>query len=57
LPVTYLHEELEAMIGAVRVAVTRALRRREEEGAGSSGGRRICVGYPQVLQRNAQQER
>jgi CRP-like cAMP-binding protein len=57
LPVTYLHEELEAMIGAERVAVTRALRRREEEGAGSSGGRRICVGYPQVLQRNAQQER
>lgn len=38
MPVTYPHEELDAMIGAERVAVTRALRRREEEGAGSSGG-------------------
>jgi CRP-like cAMP-binding protein len=57
LPVTYPHEKLDAMIGAKRVAVTRALRRREEEGAGSSGGRRICVGYPQALQRIAQQER
>jgi CRP/FNR family cyclic AMP-dependent transcriptional regulator len=57
LPSAYTHEELGAMIGAKRVAVTRALRRLQEEGAVELRQRRIRVRDPQALRRIAQQDR
>ena len=57
LPSAYTHEELGAKIGAKRVAVTRALRRLQEEGAVELRRRRIRVGDPQALRRIAQQDR
>jgi CRP/FNR family transcriptional regulator, cyclic AMP receptor protein len=57
LPAAYTHEELGAMIGANRVAVTRALGRLQEEGAVELKRRRIHVRDPEALRRIAEQER
>jgi CRP/FNR family transcriptional regulator, cyclic AMP receptor protein len=57
LPAAYTHEELGAMIGAGRVAVTRALGTLQEEGAAQLRRRRIHVKDPESLQRIADQER
>jgi CRP/FNR family transcriptional regulator, cyclic AMP receptor protein len=57
LPFAYTHEELGTMIGAGRVAVTRALRELQEEGAVELRRRRIHVKDPESLQRVADQER
>ena len=54
LPAAYAHEELGAMIGAERVAVTRAPRRLRDEGAVELKRRRIHVTDPQVLPRIAE---
>ena len=57
LPTAYTHEELGAMIGAHRVAVTRALGRLQDGGAVELRRRRIRVRDPEALRRIAQQER
>jgi CRP/FNR family transcriptional regulator, cyclic AMP receptor protein len=57
LPSAYTHEELGAMIGAGRVAVTRALGKLQEEGAVQLRRRRIHVGDPKGLRYLADQER
>ena len=57
LPSAYTHEELGAMVGANRVAVTRALGKLQEEGAVEMRRRRIHVKDPESLQRVADQER
>jgi CRP/FNR family transcriptional regulator len=57
LRTAYTHEELGAMIGANRVAVTRALGRLQEEGAVEMRRRRIHVGDPEALRRIGEQER
>ncbi len=57
LPTAYTHEELGAMIGANRVAVTRALGRLQDEGAVEVRRRRIHVRDPETLRRIAEQER
>ena len=57
LPSAYTHEELGAMIGAGRVAVTRALGALQEEGAVELRRRRIHVTDREALRRVAEQER
>ncbi len=57
LPTAHTHEELGAMIGANRVAVTRALGRLQDEGAVEVRRRRIHVRDPETLRRIAEQER
>ena len=57
LPDAYTHEELGAMIGAGRVAVTRALGRLQEEGAVELRRRRIHVRDPKGLRYLADRER
>ena len=57
LPAAYTHEELGAMIGAWRVAVTRALAELQEEGAVEMRSRRIRVRDREALQRVADRER
>ena len=57
LPHAYTHEELGAMIGAGRVAVTRALAELQEEGAVEMRSRRIRVRDREALQRVADRER
>ena len=57
LPSAYTHEELGAMIGANRVAVTRALGVLQDEGAVELRRRLIHVRDQEVLQRIAEQER
>jgi CRP/FNR family transcriptional regulator, cyclic AMP receptor protein len=53
LPAAYTHEELAAMVGAERVAVTRAMRRLQEEGAVELRRRRIHVTDREALRRIA----
>ncbi len=57
LRTAYTHEELGAMIGANRVAVTRALGRLQDEGMVEVRRRRIHVGDREAPQRVAEQER
>ena len=57
LPAAYTHEELGTMIGANRVAVTRALGRLQDEGVVELRRRRIHVRDQGALQRIAEQER
>jgi len=57
LPAAYTHEELGAMIGAGRVAVTRALGSLQEEGMVELVSRRIHVKDPERLRRIAERER
>ncbi len=57
LPAAYTHEELGAMVGANRVAVTRALGRLQEEGAVELRRRRIHVKDQEALRRVAEQRR
>src|SRR5215210_847664 len=57
LPAAYTHEELGAMIGAGRVAVTRALGSLQEEGMVELVSRRIHVKDPERLLRIAERER
>jgi CRP/FNR family transcriptional regulator len=57
LPAAYTHEELGTMIGANRVAVTRALGRLQDEGVVELRQRRIYVKDQEALQRIAEQER
>jgi CRP/FNR family cyclic AMP-dependent transcriptional regulator len=57
LPTTYTHEELGTMIGAERVAVTRAFGRLQDEGVVELKRRRIHVRNPEALQRIADRER
>ncbi len=57
LPTAYTHEELGAMIGANRVAVTRALGRLQDEGMVEVRRRRIHVRNPEALRRIAEQRR
>jgi len=57
LPTAYTHEELGAMVGANRVAVTRALGRLQDEGVMEVRRRRIRVRDPEALRRIAEQER
>jgi CRP-like cAMP-binding protein len=57
LPSAYTHEELGAMVGAGRVAVTRALGALQEEGAVEMRQRIIHVKDPEELRRIADRER
>src|ERR671916_464825 len=57
LPTAYTHEELGAMIGAGRVAVTRALGALQEEGAVELRRRWIHVTDREALRRVAERER
>lgn len=57
LPTAYTHEELGAMVGAERVAVTRAFGRLQEEGAVEMRRRIIHVTDREALQRIADRER
>lgn len=57
LPAAYTHEELGTMIGANRVAVTRALGRLQEEGAVELRQRIIHVRDREALRRIAEQRR
>jgi len=57
LSFAYTHEELGAMVGAGRVAVTRALRELQEEGALELRRRRIHVGDREALRRVAERGR
>ena len=57
LRTAYTHEELGAMIGAGRVAVTRALGELQEEGAVEMRSRRIRVRNREALRRIADRER
>ena len=57
LPAAYTHQELGTMIGANRVAVTRALGRLQDEGVVELRRRRIHVRDQEALQRIAEQER
>jgi CRP/FNR family transcriptional regulator, cyclic AMP receptor protein len=56
LPNAYTHEELGAMIGANRVAVTRAWGRLQGDGVVELRRRRIHVKDPEALRRVAEQE-
>jgi CRP/FNR family transcriptional regulator len=56
LPTAYTHEELGTMIGAERVAVTRALGRLQDEGVVELKRRRIHVRDPEALLRIADRE-
>ena len=57
LPTAYTHEELGAMVGANRVAVTRALGRLQDEGMVEVRRRRIHVGNPEALRGIAERRR
>lgn len=57
LPSAYTHEELGAMIGAGRVAVTRAFGTLQEEGVVELRRRRIHAGDLEALRRIAERER
>src|SRR5918997_2394794 len=57
LPSAYTHEELGAMIGAGRVAVTRAFGALQEEGVVELRRRRIHAGDLEALRRIAERER
>jgi CRP/FNR family transcriptional regulator, cyclic AMP receptor protein len=57
LPTAHTHEELGTMIGANRVAVTRAFRVLQDEGAVELSRRRIYVRDQRGLQRIAQKDR
>jgi CRP/FNR family transcriptional regulator len=57
LPSAYTHEELGAMIGAGRVAVTRAFGALQEQGVVELRRRRIHAGDLQALRRIAERER
>ncbi len=57
LPTAHTHEELGTMIGANRVAVTRAFRVLQDEGAVELSRRRIHVRDRSALQRIAQKDR
>jgi CRP/FNR family transcriptional regulator, cyclic AMP receptor protein len=57
LPAAYTHEELGAMVGAGRVAVTRAFGRLQDERVVELRQRIIHVGDREALQRIAEQER
>jgi CRP/FNR family transcriptional regulator len=57
LPTAYTHEELGAMVGANRVAVTRALGRLQDEGTVELKRRRIHVKDREALRYVAEQER
>ena len=57
LPAAYTHEELGTMVGANRVAVTRAFGRLQDEGAVELRRRIIHVGDREALQRIAEQGR
>lgn len=57
LPAAYTHEELAAMIGAQRVAVTRAFGRLQDEGAVELRRRRIHVTDREALRRIAERGR
>ena len=57
LPAAYTHEELGTMVGANRVAVTRAFGRLQEAGAVELRRRIIHVGDREALQRVAEQGR
>ncbi len=57
LPSAYTHEELGAMIGAGRVAVSRALKELREAGAVDTGRASLRVKNLEVLQRFARGER
>jgi CRP/FNR family transcriptional regulator len=57
IPTRYTHEQVGAMIGANRVAVTRAFGELREEGAVEQRGRRIYVLDEEALKRAAEGER
>jgi CRP/FNR family cyclic AMP-dependent transcriptional regulator len=57
LPTPYTHEELGTMIGAERVAVTKAFGRLQDEGVVELRRRRIYVRHQEPLRRIAEQER
>jgi CRP/FNR family transcriptional regulator, cyclic AMP receptor protein len=57
LPSAYTHEEFGAMIGAGRVAVTRAFGALQEEGVVELVSRRIHIRDPERLRRIAERER
>ena len=57
IPIHYTHEELGAMIGAQRVAVTRAFNHLREAGALEIANHRIRIKDMSVLQRIAVEER
>ena len=58
IPRPYTYEELRTMIGAKRVAVTRAFKRFREEATVEQVKRgRIHIGDPQTLERIAREER
>ena len=56
IPTAYTHEQLGTMVGAERVAVNRAMRRLQEEGAVEVRRRRIHVRDPEALRRVAERE-
>ena len=57
LPTAYTHGELGSMVGAERVAVTKAFGRLQNEGVVEMRRRRIHVRDPEALRRIAVQER
>jgi CRP/FNR family cyclic AMP-dependent transcriptional regulator len=56
LPAAYTHEELGTMIGAGRVAVSRAFKELREEGAVDTGRTSVRVRDPEALRRIAGRE-
>jgi len=56
LPAAYTHEELGSMIGAGRVAVSRAFKELRQEGAVDTGRANVRVRDPVALQRIADRE-
>ena len=56
LPAAYTHEELATMIGAGRVAVSRAFKELREMGAVDAGRATVCVRDPKILKRIARSE-
>jgi len=56
LPAAYTHEELGTMIGAGRVAVSRALKDLREAGAVQTGRATVCVSDIEILKRIARAE-
>ena len=56
LPAAYTHEELATMIGAGRVAVSRAFKELREMGAVEAGRATVCVRDPKILKRIARSE-
>jgi CRP/FNR family transcriptional regulator, cyclic AMP receptor protein len=57
LPTAYTHEELGTMVGANRVAVTRAFRELQDKGGVELRQRRIHIRNRRALHRIAEQER